>query len=867
MAAAARSAPALWPERTLPLHVPITAGESLDSWLEHVACRYGAPVRLILPLLGVAWHDLRGDRQHLLARAMDPEVLRRMERQGGLPAGRLDSAVLESFDPLGWKPLHGSRFCPACLAQSDGRWQLAWRLPWTFACSTHRLLLPDRCPDCRRIPKRAITANTGLHPLAICGNLQRRGQICTGELTACDTVALADDDPRLASHHWITQRLERAGCRDQPDNTAQSELRDLQAVGTWVRLRSTREDYTAFGSATVDAYQQHLALRRDGHHPHEHAFTDSLLVSAVAGRVIDLLDADSAEAMNRLRQLPAAPARHEPARPGCFALTVGPVRLAALSARTQHRLLSAIGPSMSPADQLRYRTCTPNPGLRDTADDRARHIPQALWPEWTLRFKPRTGHLTDTIQMVMPCALLLPGTAHLTGTAAVAELRERWPHYLNTTLSRIVDAHGSAVLTAICRLADHLDQHGCPIDYRRRRHTFHGDELTDADWRSICHTASSQPGRALRLRSAQRYVFTLLTGSDLSDQRHRLAFESPAARTRYWQFAEGLTTSLRIALTEHATQLLHDHGIDEPLTWAPPGRLVSDLTLPGVDPDDIDLDALRQLTVDEGKPAGDAARQLGTSIDHIRLALQRIDRPPQPATVRDTSPRSADLRLPQALRRFHDVGMSLQQAMDETGLTRRTIIRRAKEAGITFPDDRHPAPPRIHETWLREQYEGLHHSTSDIAATLGTTQHYVLKALRAYGIAVRANSIFGHHSVVLNLDESIPAIVRAAAHRQPKAWQRLRRFQQIAPHRSLTQAARHIGAHPSTLIMQLGRLEHDIGTQLIVRGTPYQPMTLTSAGHELLQALELPVVRLLVDRFGNPPAGWSPSHPLRQRAA
>ena len=43
-----------------------------------------------------------------------------------------------------------SRFCPACLAETGGRWQLWWRLRWAFACPIHRCLLADTCPCCDR---------------------------------------------------------------------------------------------------------------------------------------------------------------------------------------------------------------------------------------------------------------------------------------------------------------------------------------------------------------------------------------------------------------------------------------------------------------------------------------------------------------------------------------------------------------------------------------------------------------------------------------------------------------------------------------------------------------------------------------------
>src|SRR5439155_934739 len=37
-----------------------------------------------------------------------------------------------------WGRGAGSRYCPDCLADTSGRWQIAWRLSWSFACLTHR---------------------------------------------------------------------------------------------------------------------------------------------------------------------------------------------------------------------------------------------------------------------------------------------------------------------------------------------------------------------------------------------------------------------------------------------------------------------------------------------------------------------------------------------------------------------------------------------------------------------------------------------------------------------------------------------------------------------------------------------------------
>ncbi len=64
----------------------------------------------------------------------------------------------------------GSRFCPACQAGSGGRWQLAWRLGWSFACTRHHVLLADRCPACLRTPRLRAHPRRDVPRLGLCSS-------------------------------------------------------------------------------------------------------------------------------------------------------------------------------------------------------------------------------------------------------------------------------------------------------------------------------------------------------------------------------------------------------------------------------------------------------------------------------------------------------------------------------------------------------------------------------------------------------------------------------------------------------------------------------------------------------------------------
>lgn len=166
--------------RTLPLREQPLVGECLDSWLEALARRNGISVSVLLPAFG--WKAPPSAAR--LSLAVPPGILRRAEGQARLPAGRLDTAVLDPYLPLGPVRRDGSRrYCPQCLAASDGRWMLSWRLPWTFACTVHGTVLLDDCPACGRPPRRNLSW-AGLNPAGTCPAPAGEGTRCEASLAA-----------------------------------------------------------------------------------------------------------------------------------------------------------------------------------------------------------------------------------------------------------------------------------------------------------------------------------------------------------------------------------------------------------------------------------------------------------------------------------------------------------------------------------------------------------------------------------------------------------------------------------------------------------------------------------------------------------
>jgi hypothetical protein len=843
------------PARVLPLRVPITVGESLDSWLEALARRNGLSIGQLLPSLG--WPQPRRAARHLIA-GVSAEALRTVEHLTGLPAGRLDDAVLDRYLPAVPAGRPGSRYCPGCLAASGGRWPSAWRLPWVFACARHRVLLCDACPGCGKAP-RATRGAAGLNPAGSCPGILPGGRRCAADLRAVVPQPVAPGGPMLAAWQWVSTIL---GIGANPAPGPAESFADLEIVAEWALRRCTATDFASFGPHVHRAWQE-TSLRPDGRISLAGPFppASAALTGAIATIAHTILTGDEEPAIARIRVLLG----RRPVTTHVLPLGMTNRRWARLSGPAQARFLCALDPGLAPAQRIRHRSGTPLAALPGDSggllEARARHLPQALWPQWTIRLMPTEGIRSSSFRSTIGAGLLVPGNPaprlppSVTGLYAYCS-----PFALNGVLRPLVANGHESVLAAICCLAAYLDTHGSPIDYQRRRALIPAEAITEPQWLDLCGRAGAHPGRpgarpgeARRLLDARRYLYQLLTGADLHDPRHQLAFRTGLDLSRYYEFTDPMTAPLRATLHDHARQLLDHLGIDEPLTWEPPAGCCGPLVLPGRDPADIDLQAVHQLVIVDELPVGLAARRLGTSGYHVRFALETVARPARHWS-RSTPPAAWVLRqkAPQVLtreffeREYLQAGKGLRQIAAETGFNRPLVAQHARQAGISLD---HYSPPvaDIDKDWLREQYQDRRRSYADIAAELGVAVMTVHGATRRHGIASRPPGVHSFPGMITKLGQDIPRDVRRAVEGGLQGWHRLRRFQVAMTFPTIDTAAASLGTHQSALVHQFKRLERDVGAKLYHPSTPRQAMRPTRRGAALLRALDRPDVRALLD--------------------
>lgn len=615
--------------RELPIRVPIITGESLHSWIEALAARYRMAVRELLPALGIT----APRTPYGLILGVDSQALRSLEWQAGLPAGRLDDAVLDRFSALdlagapgraphrGWQTLwaksSGSRFCPRCLTENGGRWSLAWYLNWTFACMRHNVLMATRCSACGRRPRSGENRFDHLIDGRLCCHYElgsqpvrrpdRRMPRCGAPLTEQPVQELDFAHPVIACQRWInsvlteTAEVSAAGLL-MPPKVA------LTAVATLMRhsivasdgLISRRVAHLATTPAASGISLPEVEPVKSPTSAFAALTDDPALFGVAAALAVDVLTAPSLSAAADPAERIMASTEEMPwsARRRGIAATRSPP-LDAILLRRQ-------APAMSAGDRLSYRTegTVPRRPTAKTAEwpfipgqlgsVPARLVPQVAWRPVTDLLTRHAAHDTGTPGAVLSIAIVRCGTyAEWSHIAAWLRLPPQSSRAVAAVFRRLGHAgHLEEVLASLNALVEELTEHPPPIDYARRRRTFRELKLvTPARLRKACH----QAGIVLterRIRYVTMMLWETLTGGDIRFANNRLCFRDGYDRESYASFRKDHADTLKDYLTVEAERLLLRHRIDEPVTWQPepedPARLAwrsppADLTrrLPG----------------------------------------------------------------------------------------------------------------------------------------------------------------------------------------------------------------------------------------------------------------------------------------------
>ncbi|MEV2226320.1 TniQ family protein [Nocardia vinacea] len=851
--------------RTPPIRVPPLPGEAIDSWLEALAARHRASWQDMLDALGLT--QPRSTVTGWIARPTPHEVTAlaaattcdpadiaaaTLDRYHGT-ALRIDPAT-RKLTAFPWSPVSSSRFCPQCLAETGGRWQLRWRLAWSFACLHHHRLLADTCPDCRHRQRRLPLPGLAVPAPGRCasplhGSTGIAPTRCGADLTHTETRRLDDGHPALQAQHRIDDIIGTGAAAfgvyaaaPMPGETALTDVKII--VDRVLDYATTASLAGVIPPDLLDAHSQ-VTDRADTHRPGKALPAAPTAALAVTAALAALGAPDAHQGGQALRWLITQTRHHRGKANSTTKTNASTLRRTDASPVLDAVQLAALAPSMSPSDQLRYRIASPfptRPGPRaDRAAALARSVPTMLWRAWSLPLtipRPQQRQLRPAASVAL---LLTATTIPITDAAEI--LGGFTDNYrVNRALALLADCgHWDDVRQALTRMSDYLAEVGAPIDYQRRRSLDYTGLLPEHTWQRICRDTGAVALNSATAKRARCYLFERLSG--MPNDASPAAVNDNHFHTRTADFVRRLTPQLARALDDHAREFLTTHGIgDEPPSWQPPTHLLHGLSLPGPDPADIDITRLHHLIRDTERTPGEAAEILGATPDTVRHLLEIHPAPLSPDTATN---RSAYLTAKAALPPDTLADLYLHQRISTAEIAKRigvdgsVIARLARDYQIPVRKPGRPSTTSVDRDWLHEQYITQGRTLTDLAHETGMTwstmarwaQHHHIPLRRQHSYHNRANT-----PTATEIAAAPPLLQPTLA--KTRGLGLLNDFATASNHPTLVFAAATIGIHPKTLTARIKELEQNLGGPLLNRThNPRQPMTPTPLGHAVLDAI------------------------------
>ncbi|MET8337815.1 TniQ family protein [Streptosporangium canum] len=838
-----------WRNGDLPVFVPPLPGEALDSWLEAYARRLRVTIHAFISFIG-----LLGSRPGMMTQRLTLRERDALQRATGLAPQALVAMTLEPYDgltvtfdkkrptamrrPPHWRSFGSSpRYCPGCLSESGGRWPLAWRQPWSFACLRHHCLLLEWCPACEQPVRVSGTRVGGPSQPGLCTRGRHHHQGTRRSRVACnfplDQAPIHDLPPHgfvLAAQRHIDILL--AALIDAP-RPAREELSDLYALGWRTLAALTRHLEQAPAVA-------HRVLAEVGGAPPAQGDTQDAtdvrsiaIATSLARLALPHPDPDEPALLDWLMETSQhlSAAKESPGvSPRAYAWRNTSPHLAG-------RALAPLDATLTVMSRIRYGTASPRPYWRELAPDeitrRAASIPGKLWPSWTMRLLGphlNSGSSADALRTTASAMLMLPGT-RLDYQPAADLLNPEGDRHSRTGGPKIIQHCDPAPLAAaLAQLAWALDEFGSPIDYSRRRRTFHPDTITwdEGAWERIRAQVIWPPEGPAPIKLVRWQLLALLHGADPEPTDHKI--------TTYQRARAATPAPLRDFLHQQACTQLDRSGIDEPLVWEPPGSWATVPGWPGFDPDTVDEELVLRL-VALGYSEKYITTQLRLPLWHFMLYAESrgLTVPPPRTTGLPRSrarlvPRVGPLAPDRLRHHYLGEGMTQHQIAELADCGDATVACALRESGIPLRTrrpigDLRQAAPRA---WLQEQYLIRGRSTPDIARELGTGKNQIMRLLRHYGIPKHPTGKYSNPFAPLDIPLS-PAMRTVS--RTKNCLPRLRHLVGVPGHNNLSAAATALGTKPGNLSCQITSIERAAGFTIIERTRPLTP---TEAGHAFL---------------------------------
>jgi TniQ len=330
--------------RRLVVRLAAGEGETLVSYLDRLAADHKAALGSMLARTGLISEDnqknmpgygvtLTSDEivvfsfvtglteqqvENLLLRRYAPRIF-------SLPENLSDAGAVRKASVSEWAYFGGSHFCPECLKDSNGIWLAKWRLPWSFACVKHRVLLGDTCPDCGRRPRAGMRDGRLFPPFHAqvptpmhCNNPLTQGDVGRGKSArpcGCDLTkvqAVPASDNALATQQRLDLLLDADAAKSGDEHSLVIDFKELRSLCVLLMYGAEVEDFHAIEGAEYNAILKHIQSReavrtarkdvpQGRHGPKQRLFigvpTDAALMSALLQRALPIAESEHIESM------------------------------------------------------------------------------------------------------------------------------------------------------------------------------------------------------------------------------------------------------------------------------------------------------------------------------------------------------------------------------------------------------------------------------------------------------------------------------------------------------------------------------------------------------------------------------------------
>lgn len=817
-------------QRTLPIRIQPVAGESLASWLDRYCFVLSTSRKDLYASVGLISQSAAGLGATDYSLRISDLNASRLAFATGVTTQNIHGLTLARYEGRGvvfrkykqgvdihylWARGAGTRYCPACLKEDEGAWQLAWRLTWSFACTRHECLLLDLCDRCGLVPRTGGGITDTPQP-SYCDN-RRTGPYgdvltCQRDLARVPLIRIPPTSPLLATQNWLNSIIDADDISSNEVARLLDDLKLLAGRALGVMTADELQSWTYSDAADVK-FGIDPGRRRTGLFapPSGVAIAHAVTLASMVMRTDE--QSIYVPIIRRLRSAPDG--RVETENPSGIVRDWGTP-----SPSLERKLLRSIDEYLGPHTALRYRTVSPSPSSppRDQTQvlARTRSIPQRLWPGWTLRLSMEGSVGPMALQKALSIGALLPGSDRheLKVQHQALELPPN-DHSFSYVFHSLSAHAGRAVMQALLVLASYLDNCPAPIDYHRRRQLALNQLLPASTWRDIAidPIIRENPPDAARMYLAYR-----LTGSIIERPGHR-------GRKYYLiqNFIAATPTNILYQLDDYAKAFLVESFITEPLCWEPPLSLLDDIAM-------------------SAEPACSTDPMIEDAIGHglveprlIRLAQEGADKP-----FRALRPETHSLRA--RLRQSLDRGDSIEDMASDLNKSERTIRHHLDRLSIrTQPAGSVQAI--LDE--IREMYVDQRLTIREIADQTGRSWAVVQRLVHLSGAPVRLSgaqvrspgSFAGPKGVDPRTYAALPALLQNAL-RGHRSRERLQRFAEISSYPTLQAAALNLGLNQPTLSSQIRNLERKVGGQLLMRADRWQPMQLTTLGSELLKVAQ-----------------------------